>query len=185
MKIKKESDGQQPMALPCASRFVGVGDRGVGQKSESPLPPAPPSVSRADFFSTEQNFDLFGHPVGPDRAVVSRAERPPSRKTPALAKAVARLAAEGLTRREIAARLKVGESTLYQNYFLEIGGRAGCPGRRLHIPSIAQRTLVARRSAEGASAQTIAAELRLSAPTLRKHYCAELRHTPSSGDDYA
>lgn len=85
-----------------------------------------------------------------------------------------RLAAEGLTRAAIAQRVGIAESTLYLNYFSEIGVRPGRPGRRAHAPSQASRRLVADRAAHGLALADIAAELGLSAPTLRKHYRAEL-----------
>ena len=148
--------------------------RGAGQKSETGARPAPPLVSRAEFFLTGENFELFGNVDAPVGAAGGLPERSASSGSPDVRQAVKRLAAEGLTRAAIAQRVGIAESTLYLNYFSEIGVRPGRPGRRAHAPSQASRRLVADRAAHGLALADIAAELGLSGPTLRKHYRAEL-----------
>ena len=147
---------------------------GAGQKSGRSAALLPPSVPRAEFFPDRLNFDLFGNPVVAFEAPPAAVGRRVTRKSADIAEAARRLSEAGLTRRKIAHDLGIGVSTLYKNYFPEIGGRAGRPGRRQHAPSAEQRRLVAMRAAQGAALPTIAAELGLSVPTLRKHYRAEL-----------
>lgn len=151
--------------------------RGAGQKSETGAGPAPPLVSRAEFFLTGENFELFGNVDAPVRAAGGLPERSGSSGSPDVRQTVKRLAAEGLTRAAIARQVGIAESTLYLNYFSEIGVRQGRPGRRAHAPSEASRRIVADRAAHGLALADIAAELGLSAPTLRKHYRAELSAT--------
>lgn len=159
-------------------------DRGAGQKSEGSPTPAPLFVSRTDFFVGDQNFDLFGHPVDAQGKAIGAAEPRRPQKTAAMAKAVQRLAEAGLTRRQIAGELGVGESTLYQNYFREIGGRRGQPGRRLHEPSDAQRQIVRDMRARGAAHHAIAVKLGVSQPTLRRAYANELSHAKLKGSSH-
>ena len=148
--------------------------RGAGQKSGGGPASLPPSVSRAEFFPDRLNFDLFGNPLATSEAFQGASGHNQMRSSADIAEAARRLSTTGLTRRKIALELGIGESTLYKNYFPEIDGRAGRPGRRQHAPSAEQRRLVAVRAAQGAALSTIATELGLSIPTLRKHYRAEL-----------
>lgn len=149
-------------------------DRGAGQKSRAAAALLPPSPSRTDFFPGEQNYDLFGD-------LAPRCERPerPSRQhvkpgSIELRIAIARLAGAGLTRAEIARQVGIGESTLYANYFPEIGGQRGQPGRRRHQPDDRTRAIVRALRENGASHITIARAIGISEPTLRRAYAQEL-----------
>lgn len=153
----------------------GGDGRGVGQKSERATAPTPHTVSFTDFFPSEPNFDLFGDlapPCGPR-------ERPSKhRVTPGsieLRIAIARLAGAGLTRAEIARQVGIGESTLYANYFPEIGGQRGKPGRRRHQPDERTRAIVRALRMNGASHLRIAEAIGISEPTLRRAYSQELQ----------
>lgn len=150
-------------------------DRGVGQKSEMPAPPAPPVFPRADFFPSALNFDLFGD-LAPSCDPPARPSR--RRATPGsieLRITIARLSGAGLTRAEIARQAGIGESTLYANYFPEIGGQRGKPGRRPHQPDERNRAIVRALRAGGMSQIKIAAAIGISEPTLRRAYAQELR----------
>lgn len=147
---------------------------GVGQKSERPVAPAPHPFSRADFFRAGVVFDLFGHPIDAPKGSPSRAGRRGPRKTTASADAVRRLAEEGHTRRQIAKQTGISQSTLYANYFRELGVRAGQPGRRRHDPTPYQRRLVVGMVQAGSPRSEIAEALGISLPTLRLHYPKEL-----------
>lgn len=140
-------------------------------------PPSPPPLSFGEFFPDNVNFDLFGNSIALPEGRGGRSQRADRPETLRLRETIRQLAAAGLTRVEIAKHAGVGESTLYQNFFAEIGVRSGCPGRRAHAPSLAQRRLVKLRAAAGATPSEIAAELGLSPPTVRKHYRNELYFT--------
>ncbi|WP_278984692.1 hypothetical protein [Sphingobium yanoikuyae] len=152
----------------------GGGGRGVGQKSRRQAAPSPPSLSRADFFPAGENFELFanlgaqsGRPQAAskrraiDRSAESRTE-------------IARLAAGGFTRLEIAKRMGMAPSSLYANFFSEIGGHPRRPGRRRHVPSEGTRTQVRALRLSGKTLKRIAAAIGISEPTLRRAYAVEL-----------
>lgn len=150
--------------------------RGAGQKSGEPVAPSPPSLSSKDFFSRERNLDLFG-----DLALrCEPRERPPelrvSPRSPEIRITIARLAGAGLTRCEIARQVGIGESTLYANYFPEIGGQRGRPGRRRHQPNDRTRAIVHALRVSGLAQIKIAEAIGVSEPTLRLHYRKELNN---------
>lgn len=158
----------------------GGDGRGVGQKSERATAPTPHTVSRADFFLAGENFELFAElPTLTERPHAACKRRPIDKSAESRAE-IARLAAAGFTRLEIAKKMGMAESSLYANFFPEIGGRTSCPGRRPHLPTSDQRRLVEARAAAGVPVDMIAAELRLSAPTVRKHYRDELQRAVSA-----
>lgn len=121
------------------------------------------------------NFELFDDLPAFDKAAGAASERRDDAGQAELRATISRLTADGLTRAEIARAVGIGESTLYANYFSEIGGCRNRPGRRAHAPTDDQRRIVSARVAEGRTVETIAAELCLSAPTVRKHYRNELQ----------
>ncbi len=149
-------------------------DRGAGQKSDGASASAPPPVSRADFFAVERNFDLFGETISTANTLMGASAGRGSKKTDQMSAAVRQLAREGLTRRAIAKQVGLAESTLYANYFSEIAGRRGEPGRRQHRRTMERAATVARMFQDGLPRSAIADALGISLPTLRLHYRKEL-----------
>lgn len=152
----------------------GGDGRGVGQKSDGRPALSPPSLSRADFFHAGENFELFA----PDDASIERPQAACKRrvidKSAESRAEISRLAAAGITRVEIAKRMGMAASSLYANFFPELGGRPFCPGRRRHEPSELTRAQVRGLRHAGEPLSRIAAAIGISQPTLRRAYAAEL-----------
>lgn len=163
----KHGDG-----CPLACRDLPA--RGVGQKSDGHRRPSPPSLSRADFFVAGENFELFADlPALTERPQASSKRRSINKSAESRAEIV-RLTAAGFTRLETAKRMGMAASTLYANFFSEIGGRSCRPGRRRHVPSEGTRNQVRALRHSGETLKRIAAAIGISEPTLRRAYAVEL-----------
>lgn len=148
--------------------------RGVGQKSDGHRRPAPPSLSLTDFFLAGENFDIFADlPALTERPQAASKRRFIDKSAESRAE-IARLAAAGFTRLEIAKKMGMAESSLYANFFPEIGGRPRCPGRRRHEASEGTRAQVRDLRQADKTLTQIAAAIGISEPTLRRAYATEL-----------
>lgn len=179
------SPGREMAEQIKGDELAATDGRGVGQKFEKGSAPTPHPVSRADFFRAGENFELFATDDAPTERPQAASKRRAIDKSTERRAEIGRLAAAGFTRLEIAKRLGMAESSLYANFFPEIGGRHGCPGRRLHEPSEDTRRLVRELRRAGEPLIRIAAAIGISQPTLRRAYAADLTTLPSDGADDA
>lgn len=168
----KISRGQHAAPQGCQPSLALGG--GAGQKSRTGPGPSPSPLSRAEFFSADGNFDLFGNPVSQAKHPRSRSQRAADRRTPELRQAIRKLAEAGVTRAQIARHVGIGETTLYHNYFSEIGCRPGKVGRMQHDATADRRRVVCALAEQGSSQREIAAALGITIPTLTRHYRANL-----------
>lgn len=151
------------------------GARGGGQKlatGRGLLPACPPS---AEFFFTG------GSSEGGSDGVLARPNRggiPRHSKTDENTLLVSDLVKAGQTRAAIALAIGIAESTLYAIYFSELRVGSVQRGRPRHVPTDANRALVARMRRAGASKMTIAKALGVSEPTLRRAYPDQLQFQP-------
>lgn len=167
------TSGHPPLGgVPCHPRHHRAA--GGGEKFGGPTASVPRPDPFRDFFLSVQEFDLFGDPVPAPVSLQRRSQRGgrPGRRE--LGKMVIRLTEAGLTRLSIAKLMGISLSSLYRNYFPEIGARAGQPGRRAHCPTEISRETVRLLAAGGASQPEIGAAVGISIRTLRKHYRAQL-----------
>lgn len=151
-----------------------IDGRGVGQKSERATAPTPHPVSFTDFFLAGENFELFADLPALTERPQAASKRHAIDKSAENRAEIARLAAAGFTRLEIAKKMGMAESSLYANFFSEIGGRPRCPGRRRHKASEGTRTQVRDLRQAGKTLTQIAAAIGISEPTLRRAYATEL-----------